>query len=87
VKRITVQAGPGTKARPYIKNNQSILGIWWLPPAIPATQEAEVRRIEVHSQPGKTAGETLSRKNPSQNRAGGVAQDECPEFKFQYSNK
>jgi hypothetical protein len=39
-------------------------------PVILATQEAEIRRIE----PGKIVHKTLSRKNPSQNRAGGVAQ-------------
>jgi hypothetical protein len=26
---------------------------WWLTPVILATQEAEIRRIEVRSQPGK----------------------------------
>jgi hypothetical protein len=40
----------------------------------------------VQSQPGKMVCETLSRKNPSQKRAGGVAQGEGPEFKLQYHN-
>jgi hypothetical protein len=39
----------------------------------------------------KTAGqiiqETLSQKNPSQKRAGGVAQGEGPEFEPQYGKK
>jgi hypothetical protein len=42
-----------------------------------ATQEAEIRRITVQSQPGHTVQETLSRKNPSQKRAE-VAQDAGP---------
>jgi hypothetical protein len=44
-----------------------------------ATQEAEIRRIEVL--------ETLSRKNCLQKRAGGVAQGVDPEFKPQYCKK
>jgi hypothetical protein len=32
------------------------------------TQEAQIRRIAVQSQPGKIVGETLSRKNPSQKK-------------------
>jgi hypothetical protein len=39
-----------------------------------ATQEAESRRIKVQSQPRQIVHETLSRKYPTQNRAGGVAQ-------------
>jgi hypothetical protein len=34
-------------------------------PAIPATQEAEIRRMMVRSQPRKIAHETLSQKTPS----------------------
>jgi hypothetical protein len=34
-------------------------------PVILATQEAEIRRIEVRSQPRHIVPETLSRKNPS----------------------
>jgi hypothetical protein len=39
-----------------------------------ATQEAEIRRIVVQSQPRQIVLETLSRKYPSQKRAGGMAQ-------------
>jgi hypothetical protein len=53
-------------------------------PVILATQEAEIRRIMVQSQPGQIVHETLSRKYPSQRRAGGVAQGVGPEFKPQY---
>jgi hypothetical protein len=41
--------------------------------------------VMVQSQPGQTACETMSQKNPSQEkRTGGLAQDVCPEFKPQY---
>jgi hypothetical protein len=39
-------------------------------PVILATQEAEIRRIEVQSQPWKIVPETLSQKNPSQKETG-----------------
>jgi hypothetical protein len=54
---------------------------------ISPTQEAEIRRITVPSQPGQVVCETLSQKSPSQNRAGGVAQGADPEFKPQYQKK
>jgi hypothetical protein len=41
-------------------------GHWWLTPIILTTQEAEIRRILVQSQPGQIVHETLSRKNLSQ---------------------
>jgi hypothetical protein len=46
-----------------------------------------IRRILVQSQPGKKVCKTLSQNNPSQKRAGGVAQDIGPEFKPQYQGK
>jgi hypothetical protein len=54
-----------------------------LMPVILATEEAAIRRISVQDQPGQIR-ETLSRKNPSQKRAGGVVQGIDPEFKPQY---
>jgi hypothetical protein len=50
-------------------------------------QENEIRRIVVRSQPGQIVCETLSRKNPSQKQAGGVARSVGPEFKPQYHKK
>jgi hypothetical protein len=35
----------------------------WLTPMIPATQEAEIRRTVLQSQPGQIILETLSQKN------------------------
>jgi hypothetical protein len=55
--------------------------------AILATQEAEIRRISVQSQSRQIVHETLSQENPSQTRAGGVAQGIGPEFKPQYHKK
>jgi hypothetical protein len=66
---------------------------WWLRPIMLATWEAQNRRIKVLSQPRQKVHEILSQKqnktkNPSQkNKAGGVAQDEGPEFKPQYHQK
>jgi hypothetical protein len=67
----------------------------WLTPVILATQEAEIRRIEVQSQLGANSSRDPTLKKPSQKRAGGVAQVvEClpskcqgPEFKPQYCQK
>jgi hypothetical protein len=55
----------------------------WIP-IILASQETEVRRIVVQSQPQQIVLETLSQKTPSLKRAGGVAQGVGPEFKPQY---
>jgi hypothetical protein len=52
-----------------------------------ATQEAEIRKIVGWSQPGQIVGETLSQKNPSQKKEGGVAQGVGPKFKPQYHKK
>jgi hypothetical protein len=52
-----------------------------------ATQEAEISRIMVQSQHRQIVCEILSRKNPSQKRAGGVAQGVGPEFKPQNHKK
>jgi hypothetical protein len=41
----------------------------------------------VQSQMGQTVCEILSRKSPSQKKAGGVAQGVGPEFKSQYHKK
>jgi hypothetical protein len=60
-------------------------------PIILAIQEAEIRMIEVWSQPKQIVCETLfwkkKKSNPSQKRAGGVAQGEGPEFKPQILKK
>jgi hypothetical protein len=62
--------------------------VLWLTPVIPATQEAEITRTTVQSQSGANSSQdTISEKNPSQKRAGGVAQGLVPEFKAQYRKK
>jgi hypothetical protein len=52
-----------------------------------ATQEAEISRMEVWSQPGQMVHKTLSQKTHNKKRAGGVAQGVGPEFKHQYHTK
>jgi hypothetical protein len=59
----------------------------WLTPVILATQEAEIRKISVLSQPRPIIRVTLSQKPLHKNRASGVTQHEDPEFKPQYHRK
>jgi hypothetical protein len=61
----------------------------WFTPVILATQEAEIRRIMVQSQPGQKVHKTLSWKKfcTKKKRGGGVVQDVVPEFKPQYHKK
>jgi hypothetical protein len=40
--------------------NVNVAGHWQLMPVILVTQEAEIRRIVVHSQPGQILHKTLS---------------------------
>jgi hypothetical protein len=47
-------------------------------PVILATQEAEIWRSSVQSQPGQIVCENLSRKTPSQKEACGVALSPSP---------
>jgi hypothetical protein len=56
----------------------------WFPPIILVTQEAEIRRIMVQSQPWANNSRDPISKNPSQKRAGGLTQGVGPEFKPQY---
>jgi hypothetical protein len=57
--------------------NRNSKRLQWLTPIILATQDEEIRRIMVQSQPGKI----VILKNLHKNRTGGVAQGEDPEFK------
>jgi hypothetical protein len=59
-------------------------GHLWLTPVILATEEAEIRRVAVSSQPRQIVHKILSRKTFHKTRAGGGAQGEGPEFKPQY---
>jgi hypothetical protein len=53
-------------------------------PVLLATLVAEIRRIAVQSQPRQIVLQDPISKNPSQKRAGRVAQGVDPEFKPQY---
>jgi hypothetical protein len=54
----------------YRKIRKREAGYQRFTPIILATQEAEIRRIMVRSQPGQIVHETLSRKILHKNRAG-----------------
>jgi hypothetical protein len=53
------QASLGHITHPVSENNKRA-GCWWLMPVIPATQEAEIRRIIVRSNPRQIVSKTLS---------------------------
>jgi hypothetical protein len=42
--------------------NQFLAGCWWLTPVILATQEAEIQRIAIQSQPRQIIHKTISKK-------------------------
>jgi hypothetical protein len=58
--------------------NQAGVGCWWLTPIILATQEAEIRRIGVQSQPGKQFISPYLGKTHHKNRVGGADQGVGP---------
>jgi hypothetical protein len=47
---------------------ESRAGSWWLTPVIPATQEAEIRRIEVQSQPWANSSRDPMWRKPIANK-------------------
>jgi hypothetical protein len=67
-----LRSAPGKVSKTLSQKNIYEARCWWSMPVIPATQEAEIRRIAVQSQPGQIVQETLPYKNPSPKRAGGV---------------
>jgi hypothetical protein len=50
-------------------------------PVILATEEAEIRRITVQSQPRQISSQDPVSKIPNTKKAGGVSQSAGPEFK------
>jgi hypothetical protein len=77
-KKYTLLKEKGKKA-----THKGIKRCWWFTPVILATQEAEIRRTTVQSQPGQIVPEILAQKNPTQKKAGGVAQGVGSAFKPQ----
>jgi hypothetical protein len=71
------------------KKDRTLSQPLWLTIIILATQRAEIRRIEVWSQPGQIVlrDPIYLEKNPSQKRTGRVTQGVDPEFKPQYCKK
>jgi hypothetical protein len=63
-----------TNHQDRLSQRQAHAWSWWLSPIIPATQEAEIRRIAVQSQLGQIVQETLSWKHTTQNRASRLLQ-------------
>jgi hypothetical protein len=61
------------------QNKTLVARCWWLSPVILPTQEAAICRTEVQSKPRQIVNKTLSQKNPSQKRAGRVAQGVGPD--------
>jgi hypothetical protein len=59
----------------------------WLTPIILTTQEEEIRKITVQSQPWQIVLKTLSKKKPVTKRGSGMAQGVGLEFKPQYCKK
>jgi hypothetical protein len=76
-----------TKKKKKKKKKFQLLWLWWLKPLIIDTQEAQIRRITVQSQPHELVCEIPSQKNSSQKMASGVAQGVDPEFKPQNGKK
>jgi hypothetical protein len=59
----------------------------WIMPVTLVTQEVEIRRIMLQSQPEENSfQDPVSKKNLHKKRAGGVTQVVGPEFKHQYCN-
>jgi hypothetical protein len=77
---------PSTTIKQYLKKAKSAR-CWRLTPIILVTQEAEIRRIEVCSQPGQIVDKTLSPKNPSQKKAGRVTQGVALSSNFSMAKK